>query len=41
MNYEEPNLQIIMFDETMISTLGGSDDEPSYDWEEIPNQTQL
>lgn len=41
MNYEEPNLQIIMFDGITISTLGTSDDEPSIDWGEDPTQIQL
>lgn len=41
MEYEEPNMWIVMFDNKTIDTLGNSDDEMEFDWEVIPNANQL
>lgn len=39
--YEEPNIQIFMFDDRSIYTmLGNSDDEPEIDWGVDPNLNQ-
>ena len=41
MNYEEPNMWIIVFDDNSIyTTLGNSDDEPEIDWGADPNLNQ-